>query len=169
MNVINAQTHPAWEELSELEQLATYYSDVHKDAYGSRPRGGVEAGHPSTVEEYKKELDRLGEIVSRQIKEEKAYVAETYEMWKKCISRIMEICSCSKADAIRHDIDAHEENFGTYGFGGARYMDAPLSYIVEGYIYSSGIGFDKKAEIMEILESSSAALEDSTRRQKEAM
>ena len=28
-----------WEELSEKEQLLTYISDVHKDAYGFRPRG----------------------------------------------------------------------------------------------------------------------------------
>ena len=54
-----------WEDRTELDQLAQIYSDQYKDAYGSRPRG---AGHPETVEEYKKEMDYLGEIIHRQIK-----------------------------------------------------------------------------------------------------
>ena len=45
-----------WEELSEKEQLLTYISDVHKDAYGFRPRGDWTDW---TVPELKKELDRL--------------------------------------------------------------------------------------------------------------
>ena len=28
-----------WDELTEAEQLATIYSDLHKDYYGFRPRG----------------------------------------------------------------------------------------------------------------------------------
>lgn len=28
-----------WDELSEVEQLETIYSDAHKEAYGFRPRG----------------------------------------------------------------------------------------------------------------------------------
>ena len=59
-----------WDELSELEQLATYYSDSYKDAYGIRPRGNI--GHPQTVEEYKEKLDYLGGVIRSQVKEEKA-------------------------------------------------------------------------------------------------
>ena len=45
-----------WEELSEKEQLLTYISDVHKDAYGFRPRGDWTDW---TVPQLKEELDRL--------------------------------------------------------------------------------------------------------------
>lgn len=46
----------AWEDLSELEQLACEYSDAHKDAYGRRPHG-LDANY--TVEDYKRELPDL--------------------------------------------------------------------------------------------------------------
>ena len=131
-----------WDELSELEQLATYYSDAYKDAYGFRPRG--EFGHPQTVEEYKKEMDRLGEIIHRQIKEQKADERLAYGEWKVNIRKIMGLCSCSKAEAIKIDIDANDPIWSIKDFG-------VQDQIVEGYIFSTGIGFDKQLEIMELL------------------
>ena len=131
-----------WDELSELEQLATYYSDSYKDAYGFRPRG--EFGHPQTVEEYKKEMDRLGEIIHRQIKEQKADERVAYGEWKVNIRKIMGLCSCSKAEAIKIDIDARDPIWSIKDYG-------VQDQIVEGYIFSTGIGWDKQPEIMEIL------------------
>ena len=131
-----------WDELSELEQLATYYSDSYKDAYGFRPRG--ESGHPQTVEEYNTELDRLGEIIHEQIKEDKRRESIAYGEWKVSIRTIMDICSCSKADAIKHDIVAN-------GDDSLEVYPGMLHNIVEGYIFSTGIGWDKQTELMEVL------------------
>ena len=131
-----------WDELSELEQLATYYSDSYKDAYGFRPRG--ESGHPQTVEEYNTELDRLGEIIHEQIKEDKRRESIAYGEWKVSIRNIMDICSCSKADAIKHDIVAN-------GDDSLEVYPGMLHNIVEGYIFSTGIGWDKQTELMEVL------------------
>ena len=131
-----------WDELSELEQLATYYSDSYKDAYGFRPRG--EFGHPKTVEEYKAELDRLGEIIHKQIKEQKAAERVAYGEWKVNIRNIMDICSCSKADAIKIDIDANDPTWSIKDFG-------VQDQIVEEYIWKTGIGYEKQTEIMEML------------------
>lgn len=40
-----------WEDMTALEQAATIYSDMHKDAYGFRPReGGIH--NPQTLEDY---------------------------------------------------------------------------------------------------------------------
>ena len=132
-----------WDELSELEQLATYYSDAYKDAYGFRPRHST--GHPETVEEYKTELDRLSEIIQEQIKEEKARERVAYGEWKVNIRKIMELCSCSKAEAIKFDIDANVP------FGRSIKDYGVHQQIVEGYIYSTGIGWDKQTEIEGIL------------------
>ena len=131
-----------WEELTELEQLATIYSDSYKDAYGFRPRG--EFGHPQTVEEYKTELDRLGEIIHEQIKEDRRLESIAYGEWKVNIRKIMGLCSCSKAEAIKIDIDAHDPIWSIKDYG-------VQDQIVEGYIFSTGIGWDKQSEIMELL------------------
>lgn len=40
-----------WEDMTALEQAAIIYSDMHKDAYGFRPReGGIH--NPQTLEDY---------------------------------------------------------------------------------------------------------------------
>ena len=130
-----------WDELSEVEQLAQIYSDQYKDAYGFRPRGN---GHPETVEEYNKELDRLGDIIHEQIKEDKRSESIAFGEWKVNIRKIMGLCSCSKAEAIKIDIDAHDPIWSIEDFG-------VQDQIVEGYIFSTGIGFDKQPELMELL------------------
>ena len=131
-----------WDELSELEQLAQYYSDSYKDAYGIRPRGNI--GHPKTVEEYNKELDYLSKVCSEQVKEEKRRESIAFGEWKVNIRKIMGLCSCSKAEAIKIDIDARDPIWSIKDFG-------VQDQIVEGYIFSTGIGWDKQPELMEIL------------------
>ena len=130
-----------WDELSELEQLAQIYSDQYKDVNGFRPHG---VGHPETVEEYREACDILSARVVTLIKEEKAYERVAYGEWKVNIRKIMGICSCSKAEAIKIDIDARDPIWSIKDYG-------VQDQIVEGYIFSTGIGFDKQPEIMEIL------------------
>ena len=133
-----------WDELSEVEQLAQIYSDQYKDAYGFRPRGN---GHPETVEEYNKELDRLGDIIHEQIKEDKRSESIAFGEWKVNIRKIMGLCSCSKAEAIKIDIDANDPIWSIKDYG-------VQDQIVEQYIFSTGIGFDKQTELMGILNAS---------------
>ena len=130
-----------WEDLPEIDQLAQIYSDQYKDAYGIRPRG--EYGHPQTVEEYKEKLDYLGGVIKEQIKEEKAQERVAYGEWKVNIRKIMGLCSCSKAEAIKIDIDA---NGAMYPIGSqGTFAD------VEEYIWKIGIGWDKQQEIEGLL------------------
>ena len=131
-----------WDELSELEQLAQIYSDQYKDVNGFRPSG--EYGHPQTVEEYREACDNLSARVHRQIKEEKADERVAYGEWKVNIRKIMGLCSCSKAEAIKIDIDARDPIWSIKDFG-------VQDQIVEGYIFSTGIGWEKQPEIMGIL------------------
>ena len=93
-----------WDELSELEQLAQIYSDQYKDVNGFRPHG---VGHPETVEEYREACDILSARVVTLIKEEKRRESIAFGEWKVNIRKIMGLCSCSKAEAIKIDIDAN--------------------------------------------------------------
>lgn len=79
------QEFPSWEEMSDVEQLHTYWWDAHKDAYGVRPRG-QNVGH-WTAEDFLQELDRLEKVMElyqvqqeeelRQIEEQYYTVANT--------------------------------------------------------------------------------------------
>jgi hypothetical protein len=74
--VITKQEHEV------LCYLASTYSDLFKDLYGIRPRGY----YPSTIEEYKKEINKVGEelymeiIIERgrkeRIKNRKPYISK---------------------------------------------------------------------------------------------
>ena len=130
-----------WEDLPEIDQLAQIYSDQYKDAYGIRPRGNI--GHPKTVEEYNKELDYLSKVCSEQVKEEKRRESIAFGEWKVNIRKIMGLCSCSKVEAIKIDIDA---NGAMYPIGAeGTFAD------VEEYIWKLGIGYDKQTEIEGLL------------------
>ena len=137
-----------WDELSELEQLAQIYSDQHKDAYGIRPGDGH--GHPQTVEEYREACDRLSAIISTQIKEETRRESIAYGEWKVNIRKIMGLCSCSKAEAIKIDIDA---NGAMWPLDGSTFVDQEYAIHenVEEYIWKLGIGWDKQTEIEGLL------------------
>ena len=51
----------------ELCDLGGTYSDLYKDLYGMRPRGV----YPSTVQEYKKEIAKIGEQLRMEIEQER--------------------------------------------------------------------------------------------------
>lgn len=56
-----------WDELSDVEQLKTIYSDAHKDAYGFRPRmyGNL------SVEELRSRINHCSETITRAQDEER--------------------------------------------------------------------------------------------------
>ncbi len=131
-----------WEDLPEIDQLAQIYSDQYKDAYGIRPRG--EYGHPQTVEEYNERLDYLSGVIHEQVKEERRLESIAFGEWKVNIRKIMGICSCSKAEAIKIEIDANDPTWSIGEFG-------VQDHIVEEYIWKRGIGWEKQPEIIEML------------------
>ena len=137
-----------WDELSELEQLAQIYSDQYKDVNGFRPGDGH--GHPETVEEYREACDILSARIHTIIKEEKRRESIAYGEWKVNIRNIMGLCSCSKAEAIKIDIDA---NGAMWPLDGSTFVDQEYAIHenVEEYIWKLGIGWDKQTEIEGLL------------------
>lgn len=66
----------------ELCDLGGTYSDLYKDLYGMRPRGI----YPSTVEEYRKEIKKIAELLRMEIEEERK-IKERKKNRKPFISR----------------------------------------------------------------------------------
>lgn len=62
--------------MTYLEELQSYISDAHKDAYGFRPRGEAFWAGLQTVEAASAEADRLSATIGEQIAEEQAFELE---------------------------------------------------------------------------------------------
>ena len=59
----------SWDELSEVEQLQCLYSDMHKDAYGCRPRG---AWVDIDADWLRKEIEYLEGVIALVVADERA-------------------------------------------------------------------------------------------------
>ena len=117
-----------WEQLTEREQLLTYISDVHKDAYGFRPRGSYDN---YSVVELKAELDRLCEIAEEEYKRQQELEAEAYKALHKHLADLVSIGARDFKQALAWDIkaeDCEHDGFIDYGF----------------YCYKKGIAYNKQ-------------------------
>ena len=94
-----------WEELTEQEQLLQYISDMHKSAYGSRPRGGYD--HMS-VEELKVELDKLNVIANEVYEQEKAYEEECADEFDALVANTIASGAANREQAIRWLVEAED-------------------------------------------------------------
>jgi len=54
----------SWEEMSVLEQMACQYWDMHKDAYGFRPRGVDTSSW--TEAEFEAEFEQMAGVIERE-------------------------------------------------------------------------------------------------------
>ena len=105
-----------WEDLSERDQLLTYISDTHKDAYGFRPRGDYSE---MSVQELKDCLDRL--YVDASEEAERIHNLEK-ESWKELKSNLANLVNMGAKDfrqALDWDMQAEDcvhEGFKDYGF-----------------------------------------------------
>ena len=105
-----------WEELSEKEQLLTYISDTHKDAYGFRPRGLY---NDMSVQELKVELDRLYEAASEEADRIQNLEKESWKELKSHLANLVDMGAKDFRQALEWDMQAEDcvhEGFNDYGF-----------------------------------------------------
>ena len=105
-----------WEELSEKEQLLTYISDTHKDAYGFRPRGLY---NDMSVQELKVELDRLYEAASEEADRIQNLEKESWKELKSHLANLVNMGAKDFRQALEWDMQAEDcvhEGFNDYGF-----------------------------------------------------
>lgn len=96
-----------WDDLTEREQLLTYISDVHKDAYGFRPRGKY--GDDWTVEELKQELDRLVDYANEVYEEEQKLAEANADAFDEQIIAVQASGAANREQAIKWLVEADED------------------------------------------------------------
>ena len=105
-----------WEDLSERDQLLTYISDTHKDAYGFRPRGLY---NDMSVQELKVELDRLYEAASEEADRIQNLEKESWKELKSHLAKLVNMGATDFRQALEWDMQAEDcvhEGFNDYGF-----------------------------------------------------
>ena len=105
-----------WEDLSEKEQLLTYISDVHKDAYGFRPRGTY---NDWSVPELKEELDRLCEAASEEADRIHNLEKRSWLALKSHYANLVDMGAKDFRQALDWDMQAEDcvqDGYRDYGF-----------------------------------------------------
>ena len=129
-----------WEDLTVLEQYASIYSDMFKDAYGFRPRSNF----PETEAEYEEEFTRLEQSIKWRMEEEAAYEKASIGSFEARIANAMRAGNVDRDTAIRWLAEA-EDFIGKYdvvswtyslGFGGSTYGDELIAKIDAMDIYT---------------------------------
>ena len=95
-----------WDDYTEQEQLLTYISDVHKDAYGFRPRDKYDDW---SVEDLKVELDRLVEIANEVYEQEQIEAEKAADAFDEQILAVQASGAGNREQAIKWLVEADED------------------------------------------------------------
>lgn len=92
-------------------------SDLHKDAYGFRPRGDFwKNWDASTDEQRQAEWDSLLEALERSVAQEKAEQALAIERFEKLVAKTIASGAGDRATALRWIMDASAVNNSDWEF-----------------------------------------------------
>jgi hypothetical protein len=98
----------SWEELSELEQAQATYWDMHKDAYGVRPR--CINTTTWTLQDFEAEFKILNEVIEREDIIRKEAEAQATVVFEQRIYTLIYAGAKDRATAIRWIHEAEETN-----------------------------------------------------------
>ena len=91
------------------QNLLAIYSDIHKDATGSRPRDWA-AIQLKSNEELLEDIEYFSKVADEEIERERAAQAEQKKLWEAHIAGIMRDNNVDRATALRWDMDAMDVN-----------------------------------------------------------
>ena len=97
----------SWEEMTELEQAQCIYSDMHKDAYGFRPRFDFSNW---TLEHFKAEFEIMSQIIEADNENQKTQEAEAAHDFELRIQNLLMSGAKNRAMAIRWLHEAEGSN-----------------------------------------------------------
>jgi len=103
----------AWNELTDLEQLACIWWDAYKDAHNVRPRWIDTSDW--TVEQFEREIAELSEISDRNERHRKFDEAAEFANVKARITQLQEMHGFDWNQAVNH-IDQEMGTNGDLGF-----------------------------------------------------
>ena len=96
------------------QNLLAIYSDIHKDATGSRPRDWA-AIQLKSNEELLEDIEYFSKVADEEIERERAAQTEQKKLWEAHIAGIMRDNNVDRATALRWDMDAMDVN-GDMGY-----------------------------------------------------
>jgi hypothetical protein len=97
-----------WEEMSTLEQMASQYWDMYKDAHGIRPRGiDTSSWTEADFNKEFEELNLISELNCRQRREDEQVAARKFE---SRVKELMEIGAKDREMAMRWIHEAEGSN-----------------------------------------------------------
>jgi hypothetical protein len=115
----------SWDELSELEQLQSMYSDASKDAYGFRVRNAT-TEQWNSIDWLRAAIDNFSEIIAREnaldAKREKAAIAKFEDL----LSELIDLGADDRETAIRWLL-AGEDDMDYFCY----HHDLPYDYFKE--------------------------------------
>lgn len=88
----------SWEELTPLEQAHEIYSDMHKDAYGFRPRNDVSGW---TLEDFQQEFRLMGAVIEQEERQRLADEAEAVKKFEQHVINTMCMGARDRETALR--------------------------------------------------------------------
>jgi hypothetical protein len=89
----------SWEEMTVLEQMQCQYWDMHKDAYGVRPRGIDTSSW--TEEDFSKEFEHLAALIEENYVREQQQQAESSVKFEQRILDLIVSGARDRETAIR--------------------------------------------------------------------
>ena len=95
-----------WEEMSTLEKMACQYWDMHKDAYGFRPRS-IDTS-TWTEAEFVAEFEQMGRVIEANECQRKESEAKAVQEFEHRIDKMLRIGAHDRAMAIRWIHEAEE-------------------------------------------------------------
>ena len=116
----------SWEDMSELVQLRTIYSDCHKDAMGCRPRFSITS---LSADELRKEIAQFSKMIEIQENERLEDQARAIDDFEQRIHSLMHLGATSRGMAIRWLMESadslynKDRDYTCYHFG------LPYSYL----------------------------------------
>ena len=116
------------------QNLLAIYSDIHKDATGSRPRDWA-AIQLKSNEELLEDIEYFSKVADEEIERERAAQAEQKKLWEAHIAGIMRDNNVDRATALRWDMDAMDVN-GDMGY----------------YIYLWNMDYQLENELLDMLQ-----------------
>ena len=117
-----------WEEMSELEQLQSIYSDAYKDAYNFRPRG-MSGECWNSVEWLKEEIKFLDGEIARRISEAEEDGKVAVEIFEKTVTAMIEAGAKDRETALRWIFDAEG-------------IDATSAFDLEHFCFQRGLPYN---------------------------
>ena len=95
----------SWDEMTELEQAIEIYSDMHKDAYGFRPRFDYSN---YTLEHFDAEFKTMSNVIEQANTERKDAEAKAVKRFENQLTSMMQEGAQTREQALKWIHDAEQ-------------------------------------------------------------